>query len=163
MHYTCAVPFDGNTAKAFDLAAVALTALGFRIVARDESTFDAAGPGLGSSRQSALLGASRIQVTRRSTELALEAELGGVQRLARFVTLFPLGLCLFLCVLFFVVFSLVLDNFRWVIPVVALTGGNALLWLFLGPLMSRQFRARTCQGIDALLNNMAVAGKGASV
>jgi hypothetical protein len=159
MQYATTIPFDGNTGKAFDLAGVVLTALGFRIVARDDSSLDATGPGLNSSRQNALLGASRIQVMRRSAELALEAELGGVQRLARFVTLFPVGLSLFLCVLFFVLFSLLFDHFLWVLPVVAMTGANALLWLILGPLLARHFRGRTCQGIDVLLNNMAVAGK----
>jgi hypothetical protein len=159
MQYVTTVPFDGNTAKAFDLALSALTPLGFQAVTRDALSLELVGPGMNSTRQSALLGASRIQITRSGRELAIEAELGGVEWMGRFLVLFPIGLCLFLAVLFFVVFSLLFNNRLWVIPVVAVTGGNALLWLFLAPYLTRVIKARTCRGIDALLNNMALTGE----
>jgi hypothetical protein len=110
MQYVSTIAFDGNTAKAFDLAVAALRSLGFRVVARDDFSLDLVGPGMNSTRLSPLLGASRIQITRATGELALEAELAGIQRMARFVTLFPVGLSLALCVLFFVVFSLVFEH-----------------------------------------------------
>src|SRR5262249_35912414 len=156
MHYASTVAFEGDTAKAYDLAAVALTAIGFRIAARDGSSLDMIGPGLNSTRQSALLGATRIQVTPSAHELSVDAALGGAERLARFVTLFPVGLSLFLCAVFFIVFSLVFDHRSWVVPVLAVTGANALLWLFLAPMLARSIRARTCRAIDALLNNMVI-------
>ena len=159
MDYTTAVPFDGKTAAAFDLAAAALTSLGFRIVARDDSSLDASGPGMTSTREGALLGASRIRVTRKPRELAVDAELGGVRRMKRFLAVFPAGLSLGLLAVFFVVFGLVFDHRGWVVPVVAATVGNALLWLILAPVMARHVRARTCRGIDTLLNNMALAGR----
>jgi hypothetical protein len=159
MEYASAVAFEGDTAKAFDLAAAALTSLGFRIVARDSSSLDLMGPGMTNTRQSPLLGASRIRVSRSAHELWLKAELGGAERMKRFLTLFPVGLSLFLCVLFFVLFSFVFDHRAWVVPVVAVTGANALLWLLLAPLLARQVHARTCRGLDALLNNTAGAGK----
>jgi len=40
------------------------------------------------------LGASRILLTVARGQLSMEADLGGVQRMSRFVTLFPLVLCL---------------------------------------------------------------------
>jgi hypothetical protein len=159
--YASTVPFEGNTAKAFDLASAALTTIGFRIQSRDGSSLELTGPGMGSTRQSALLGASRIRIDRGAHELSITAELGGVRRMARFLILFPLGLCLFLAILFFVLFSLLLGRSGWVVPVVVATGGNALLWMVLAPLVARHLRARTCRGIDTLLNNMAVAGNAA--
>jgi hypothetical protein len=158
MTYTQTISFDGNTAKAFDLAAAALTSIGFRLTSRDGSSLEMIGPGMTSTRQSTLLGASRIQVIRGGHELSVEAELGGVKRMTRFVTLFPIGLSLFLGVLFFVVFSFVFDHRAWLVPVVAVTGANALLWLFLAPVLARHVHTRTCRGIDALLSNMASAG-----
>lgn len=84
--------------------------------------------------------------------------MGGVQSMSRFVTLFPIGLSLFLCILFLVLFSATSDRRAGMVPVIAITGLTALPWLFLGPLMARQIYARTCRAIDALLNNMASAG-----
>jgi hypothetical protein len=159
MDYASTVPFDGNTAKAFDLASTALTSLGFRIVTRDDASLDLAGPGMNSTRQSPLLGASRIRVTRGPRELALGADLGGVQWMTRFATFFPVGLSLCLGVGFLVLFGLLFGPGAWILVVGPVTGVNALLWLVLGPVLGRRLRARTCQGIDALLNNMAVAGK----
>jgi hypothetical protein len=158
VHYQSSIPFEGNAAKAFDLAVSALTSLGFRTLARSDAMLELEGPGMNSTRQSSLLGASRIQVTCHSRQLALDAELGGVQRMTRFLMYFPAGLNLLLCLVFFAVFSIVFDHRLWVRPVLAVTGGNLLLWLFLAPVIARKVQARTRQGIDTLLNNMAVAG-----
>jgi hypothetical protein len=158
MTYTNTISFEGNTAKAFDLAAAALTSLGFRMTARDNASLEMIGPGMTSTRQSALMGASRIQIIRGAHELSIEADLGGVKGMTRFVTFFPIGLCLFLGVLLSVVFSILFDHRAWVLPVVVATGANALLWLILAPMLARHIHARTCRGLDALLNNMASAG-----
>ena len=159
MHYTAQVPFTGDTAKALDLAAAALTGIGFRMIARDETTLEMAGPPMTSTKQSPLVGSSHILAHRAASELSVEAELGGVQRMSRFVTFFPIGLCLLLCVVFYIVFGLIFEDGAWEIPVLAVTGGNALLWLLLAPIISRHIRARTCRGIDSLLENMTVAGR----
>ena len=159
MHYTTAATFEGDTAKAFDLAAAALTSLGFRMIARDGSSLEMVGPPMTSTRQSALVGASHIWVARDLDELSIEAELGGVRRMSRFVIYFPVGLSLLLCALFYVLFGLGLDNRAGESPVLAAIGGNAVLWLFLGPLIARHIHARTRRGIDALLENMVVTGR----
>ncbi|MCI0378566.1 MAG: hypothetical protein L0215_13235 [Gemmataceae bacterium] len=152
-------PFDGNAAKAFDLATAALTSLGFRTVARSNVMLEVEGPGMMSSRQSALLGASRIKITHGNRRLDLEAELGGVRRLARFVTWFPLGLSLVLAVILSVVFSMTLNESTWMLPVAAVTCGNAAIWLVAGPLLVRVIHRHTCRDIDTLLQNMVQMGK----
>lgn len=43
----------------------------------------------------------------------------------------------------------------------AITGGNALLWLLLGPWIARRLQDRTCRRLDALLANMVAVGEGA--
>ena len=49
----------------------------------------------------------------------------------------------------------------WVAAVVAAVGGNAALWLLLGPLMARWVRTRTDRALDALLANMVSVGESA--
>jgi hypothetical protein len=163
MQYTKSIPFYGDTGRAFDLAMSSLTSLGFRVVSRDETRMDLVGPGMNNNRQSALLGASRLRLTRGFEELSVRAELGGVQTMARFVTIFPVALVLVLGII-----SIVLRTIQHggqlplrasLIPVMAAVAPNAVLWLFLGPWMARRIGRQTCAAIDALLNNMAVAGR----
>ena len=76
MQYSATVPFRGDVGKAFDLAVASLTALGFRITAKDRAALEFAGPGMAGSRQSALLGATHLRITAdrdsvRPTRLAL--------------------------------------------------------------------------------------------
>jgi hypothetical protein len=151
--YAASVPFRGDADRAFALAESALTALAFRHTERTAAALELVGPGMNSTRQSALVGASRIRIVSDRGELALEADLHGVASMARFVILFPIGLCLFLAILFAIVFSEVF----W--GVAAATGAAALLWLLLGPLMARTIRARTCRALDALLANMVIVGE----
>src|SRR5262245_19453591 len=99
MRYEISLPFRGDVAAAFDTAVIALTALGFRLTAKDNGSLDFTGPGMTNTRESALLGASQIRVVAGADTLSLEAELGGVARMARFLAFFPAGLCLFLFLL----------------------------------------------------------------
>jgi hypothetical protein len=161
MQYAASLPFRGSTDKAFGLAESALTAIGFRLTERTAASVEMVSPGMNSTRQSALVGASRIHIRGGRGELAVEADLGGVERLARFITLFPLGLSLSLGLFFCVVFGALFGWGTWIIAVAAGTGGTALLWLLLGPLLARGIRARTCRGLDTLLANMVAVGESA--
>jgi hypothetical protein len=160
MPYASSLPFRGDTDRAFSLAESALTAIGFRLTERTTGSVEMVGPGMIGSHQSPLVGASRIHILSNRGELAVEADLGGVERLSRFVTLFPLCLCLFLAILFSVVFGVLFGPGPWMFGA-AVPGGIALLWLVLGPLIARHIRARTCRGLDTLLANMVTVGESA--
>lgn len=159
MKHATATPFEGDAARAFDAAVLLLTNLGFRVVARSDSSLELVGPGMNSSREAALVGASRIEFRHGRGELTVEAELGGVRQMARFVSLFPLGLCLFLAVLLTAVFHLA--GFPpWAATIVlTVTGLNAIVWFFLAPIMARSMRTRTCRALDALVGNVASMGR----
>lgn len=165
MQHTNTIPFDGDTGRAFDLAMSSLTSLGFRVVSRDETRMEMAGPGMNSSRQSALLGASRLRLTRGIQELSVQAELGGVETMARFVTLFPIVLVLGLGIIFVLLAAVQqggqMPSRASLVPVIAAVAPNAALWLILGPWMARRIGRKTREALDALLNNMAVAGRSA--
>ncbi len=153
MQYASSLPFSGNVDHAFRLAESALVALGFRIAERTPTSLRLAGPGMNSTRESALVGASQIQVHGTRGELTLNADLGGVERMARFVILFPLGLGLALALFFALTFGPAQG------AALTAAGGYILLWMFVGPLMSRYIRARTCRGLDALLASMVTIGE----
>jgi hypothetical protein len=161
MHYEKTVSYQGDAEHAFDLAVAALTAVGFRIVERSPTVIELAGPGMNSSRESGLVGATRLRVVARSHELALDAELGGVERLSKFVRYFPValsvGLFVVLAIVFWVKFGNQVGDW-WMWPLGGAVGINLLVWMLLGPIMSRMIEQRTRQALDALLNNMAVAG-----
>src|SRR5687767_16040666 len=104
MHHSATLPFHGDSSQALNLAIAALTSIGFRLSEHTPESLDMTGPGMNNTRASALTGASRIQFRAGAGELSLDAELGGVQRMVRFVTWFPPLLCLFLGVVLSVVF-----------------------------------------------------------
>lgn len=161
MRYAASLPFHGDTDKAFHLAESALTAIGFRITERTAGSVEMVGPGMNSTRQSALMGASRVHIFGGRGELTIEADLGGVERMSRFVTLFPIGLVLCLGTLLSAVFGALFGPGIWIVAVAAAMGGNAVLWLLLGPLMARGIRTRTDRALETLLANMVAVSESA--
>lgn len=158
MQYRSSLPFHGDPVEAFGLAETALTALGFRITERSPSSVRFDGPGMHSTRQSPLLGASRLRLVVGPNEIAMDAELGGAARMARFVRLFPIGLIAGIGILLSVVFFLVFGPGIWITVVGGALSANAALWLFLAPLMARGIRTRTERALDTLLANLVSVG-----
>src|SRR4051812_35158201 len=115
MQYSSQVPFQGQLHDALQLAIGALTTVGFRVVQRDDHSVDFTGPGLTSTRQNALLGASHIRLEASSGQLAVLADLGGIRWLRRFLLVFPIALCAGICLLLLGVFALVLPRALWMV------------------------------------------------
>jgi hypothetical protein len=159
MHYSNTANFEGETGRALDFAAASLGAIGFRTLVRDDSSLEMVGPGMNSTRQSSLVGASRLIVACDAHELSISADLGGVRFMKRFITFFPIGLLLTLGVVFFVVFSIVFDHRGWVDVVLWSLAPNAILWAILSPLLGRKVESRTRRALDALLNEIAIHGR----
>jgi hypothetical protein len=156
MQYSSSIPFEGDSGRAFDLALAALTGVGFRAVLRDDARLELVGPGMNSTRESPLAGASFIRLRRGVRELTLEAELGGTERMARFVTWFPIGLSVMLAAVLMIVFRQVMPNGLWQTPVMMVAGGNMLLWMILSPWMARRIYLRTCRGLESLLQAASI-------
>jgi len=160
-----------------DVLQAALTTLtnnGFAIVNRDEKSADLTGPGLNSMRQHPLLGASKIHLELQGQQLRLNAELGGVDSMRRFLMRFPFILGLALGLLFGVVGGFTFgrqfgvgfgvpwaQGWTWLLVAV----GGAMLpvspWLFLSPLMSRRIRTRTQNALVTLVQNAVQLPKAA--
>ncbi len=148
MTHQRSVPVTGDAARAFDLAAVVLTSNGFRLERRDDRSLLATGRGLASTKQNPLLGASRVELSRVGGELRLEAELGGLRTLVRFLVAFPAGLAVAVLIAW-----LAADRQGGPIPwQVALA---LVPWAVLSPLMIRMTRRRTARALDDLLASLA--------
>jgi hypothetical protein len=156
MEYSKTVPFTGKASKALEVARSTFLPQGFQIVANTDYELRVTGPGINSTRENPLKGISEASIIARSSAIEIKATLGGVEKMKRFLTFFPLGMAL----LFLIVFGIL----AWKLPALRhpmffLTPALALSpWIFLAPLMSRQIGKRTMQAIDTLLNNMVMLG-----
>jgi len=156
----------GSSEGVLEFAIATLANNGFAITYRDATSATLTGPGLNSTRQNPILGASRITLVRRGSTFYAEAELGGVDTMQRFLMWFPfllgLGLGLFFCVGGGLIFGRQMGvafgvpwapGWQWM--VVAM--GGAMLpvapWLILSPLMVNMIRKRTQNAIETLVHN----------
>ena len=159
MEYSKTVPFTGKAAKALEVARATLLPHGFQIVASTDNELRVTGPGINSTRENPLKGITEASIVIRPSAPAIEmtAKLGGVEKMKKFLTFFPLGMAIFFLIVF-VVLALSLPALRlpvfFLIPLLTLSP-----WLFLTPWISRVIGGRTVQAIDTLLNNMVVLGK----
>ncbi|MCP5522763.1 MAG: hypothetical protein H7A46_14575 [Verrucomicrobiales bacterium] len=141
--------------RALERAAAVLVAAGFRTKERGGGSAVFEGPGMRNNRQSPLLGASRIRFVARGERLNLEADLGGARKLGLFARIFPPALCLFLGLLFTVLFSLQQDDTLWMLPLYSSLGGMLLLWLILGPFIASRILTNTRKALDRFIEEVA--------
>ncbi|WP_145419117.1 hypothetical protein [Planctomycetes bacterium K23_9] len=147
-------------------ALTTLTNCGFRIEHKSDDTATVTGPGLNSSRQNPLLGATKVHLNATDGRLKLDAELGGVDRMVRFVKRFPpmlgLGLGLFFAVATGLMAWLQLGAgngvpwarvWRWIAIAFVTSLAPVAPWLFLSPIIARSTRRRTEQALDTLVHN----------
>jgi hypothetical protein len=140
----------GNATTALAVARTALLSLGFEILSDSSSELVAHGPGMGSNREPALLGASELQLQVAGYEVVARATLGGVAALKTFLYLFPPALALALGLGF--AYSGMggwWACLAWALP-----------WLVLSPWLAARLERRTTQAVDRLVQGMAGAGAG---
>lgn len=164
--YQTSAETTGRTHDVLHDAVVTLTNRGFVIVRRDENFAELNGPGLYSIKQNPLRGASRIHLERQGQQLNLDAELGGVDAMRKFLLWFPLTLGLGLGVIFGVFGGFAFGRqfgvgfgvpwargWMWLLAAF----GGAMLpvapWLLFSPIMSKVIRARTEQALESLVQN----------
>ena len=156
MEYQKKIRFAGDADRAVRFGVETLTSQGFRITRHHAASAELAGPGMSSSKQNPLVGASHVEVRGRSGELSLVAQLGAVRRLIRVMALFLLGLALGLAVLFGILF-----RDRHLLQILLLALAPFVAWPAILALLGIVFRKRTCAALDTLLDNMAAIGKNA--
>ncbi len=155
MEYQNSKHVSGEASAAAKRIVDALAAVGFRIAVQQDDSVELLGPGMHSSRQNPLVGASKVVVRSHRREVAIEADFGAVRRLIRTLGFFFVGMG----VCFFVLFGFVIhsDNptlvTRFVLPLLPLAP-----WPVLLPWMSWLFQRRTARAFDALLERVGAEG-----
>ena len=140
-----------------ELAVQMAAAAGFVIEPPLGPAFELRGPGMQSSRQNPLCGASRMRWVQDGRTVTLEAELGGARWMARFVKVFPLALTLGLVVVLGIVFGFVLAPQQQIMTLAtlgAIAVFDTVIWLLLGPMMARGIENRTRQALDSYFTNV---------
>lgn len=133
--------------KALDFSLNSFIQHGFAIVKKDQRGYELKGPGMISSRQSPLLGISRLICFLQGNQLKLQAEFGAVRKLKKIMILFLCALALFL-VLFFALLFNDRPTFNPWLPLAPF-----LPWPFLIPFMFTIFFNRTRKALDVLIDN----------
>ncbi len=148
--YEHRVPYTGSAEEAFGIAEKTLLPLGYKLEYQGSDTLDAVGPGMRSTKQPALLGATLLQFVAGGKEIHLRATLGGVRSMRNFLVSLIAGLGLFFLLL---VAAISLSDafpsrltFMVLLPLVP--------WVVIGPIMIRAVRTRTTNAIDTLMENM---------
>lgn len=168
--YQTSAPLSVDPDQSLLFAIMTLTSNGFAIDQQSKNNASLLGPGMNNTRQNPLLGASRVEVGIVGKQLQIQAELGALDRMKRFVTWFPLLLPLFLACVFVVLgftmgqpfagaFGANNGGFTWVLIVIGICLLPGLPWLVLSPMMSRWMEKRTKQALDTLVNNAVKALK----
>ena len=147
--YAYSTPFTGNYADALNIARIALLSLGFEVLSESDDQLEASGPGMHSNQQPDLLGATHIQFRLTRSEIYVDAILGGVDRMKKFVYFFPPGLVVSI-LLFGSLFGNKIEFYflLFVIP-----------WIFIAPLIGKILEKTTTKAIDRLVRGMAQAKK----
>lgn len=161
-----------NSERTFSNTITILEAVGFKILSCDKNRAELQGPGMNSTKQNPLLGATTIQVRRSDSAIKLDATLGGIATMERFLRWFPLGLGLMLGTLFAFVGGIGFgqqfgipfgvpwaQGVNWIIVAYTFALLPITPWFFISPWMVNMIRRRTTEALETLLHNAVIKAK----
>ena len=166
--YKIARELSVSPEDAIRCAKTMLAANGFRVESESPGSLVCVGPGLRSTRQNAILGASRIVISVSQPYLTLIATLDAVRSMQRFVRWFPIGLGLGLGIVLGIVQGFVFgaqtgvgfgvpwaSGWKWM----ALMCAGSLLpvspWFIISPMIAKSLNLRCQAALETLLINSA--------
>ena len=151
-HYE--VPYSGNAQFAINSALQMLLPLDFKIIDQTESTLTVQGPGYNSTSQNALLGMSRGELSFSRSTISINADLGGVDRMTRFLLFLLMGMgaadAIVFTGLWFYVERLHAQPWFLAIPVLVF-----LPWVFIAPWMTKWIRKRCEEALIRFVDDLA--------
>jgi hypothetical protein len=156
--------------QALQFAVTTLTNNGFAITHCDSASATLTGPGLNSTRQNPILGATKVDLRVADHRLHVDAELGGVETMRRFLYWFPLSLGAGLGLLFGVVGGVLFgrqfgvdfgvpwaQGWQWLLVAMAGSTLPVAPWLVFSPTIARWIQNRTQRAIETLAHNATFA------
>jgi hypothetical protein len=145
--YKTKIHVKDDPSKAFQNLKQVFVQNNFSVKTHGDNGFELQGPGLNSTHENPILGVSSGACRVHGSTIELAVELGSARMLQWFILCFPIGLGLFLAI----VFSLTLGGWTAITtPLLAVAP-----WLVLSPLMSRWIHNRTTKAVDTALHNAA--------
>ncbi len=150
MQYSAKRRFTGDQAVAFSAIEATLLPNGFRVVDTSPHRRILKGPGLQSTRENPVRGATKVVVEVEGETLRLRAELNGVLFMALFVCIFPLSLWAGFAV------AGLLSSAESASPLSGKALVGAAVWVVVGPALALWIRRRTIRALDDMLNNAVV-------
>lgn len=169
--YSTSMSHNESTASVVEAVKTILVSNEFRIEEASDRHLVATGPGLNSTKQNPLLGATLIELDVSDHNVELYAELGGVDRMRSFLTQFPWILGSGLGLLFASLGS-ALQGFAlpfglgpavgrpdldWLLNGLAVGLLPVAPWIIVSPLMSNWIQQRTEHALDTLTANAVVS------
>lgn len=156
IEYSTTVPFVGSGKRALAVAQTTLVSLNFRILSSSETELNVSGRGINSTRENPLKTVTEATFLIRNAAIEVRANLGGAEKMRRFLTIFPLALAAFFLIVWTTIAYFVPEFRHWwifVLPLIPLSP-----WLFLTPIICRSFERRSKDAIDSLVGNMVLLG-----
>jgi len=152
--YKKSQPNSVDPARARDTVLQTLLPLGFEMINDSSYGFTVSGPGYRSTRQSPLLGISTAVFDFGRGQLTVDAELGGLNRMTRWLLIILISVGLIDASIFFALWYYLpeLNQQRWFLFIPALT---LLTWVFVNPFIIQFLRRRCQDAIDTLLSKAA--------
>lgn len=169
-NYSNSVECTGDAQQILAAVSTVLITNGFSVVKQEHRQIEFAGPGMNSTKQNPLVGASEVIVHVDQGRLTVVAELGGVAKMQRFLIRFPLLLGLglglglgTLSLIFIACFQFWGGNpaarfpLFWLYPALVFTIPVLAVspWFFLSPWMGAKLQKRTTAALDTLLANIS--------
>ena len=136
--YSFSTPFTGNSGDALDVARIALLSLGFELLKDADEELEASGPGMHSNQQPDLLGATHIHFKVNESDINVNATLGGVDKMKKFILYFPPGLLASLWLMGFVLGD----------PMPAAVLLLVIPWIFIANFIGKTFEKTTSNAIE---------------
>lgn len=159
MQYEKLIHVRSNENAVLDEAAKLLLARGFNFDSQTENEIRLTGPGMRSTKQDPILGATAISLRQSHAtrgKIAVSADLGGVRWMSNFITFFPPLLIAGILTINLVVLTVVMKNNLPQGLISGLgVGGAIMVFLFsvFGRLMRKRIRSGTENAIDACIKN----------
>lgn len=174
MTYSNSLAFTGDAQRVLVAASTILMTNGFVVVHQQGHEIQFVGPGLNSTRQNPLLGASKVTIQVDTGRLTVDADYGGLELLRRLMVRFPLLLGLGLGAFFALTMLSVivgvclyawdirgLPTVFWLSPFFGMLTPLLAVspWFFLAPWLRQHLQRRTTNALDTLLINVCHAAQ----
>ena len=159
MEYEKIFSVRSNESAVLDQAAKLLLARGFNLDEQSDNEIRLVGPGMRSTNQDPILGATEIAMHQSHAnrgKIAVSADLGGVRWMSNFVTYFPPLLVASILSIHLIVMTIVMNNNLPVGVILGIgVGGSIMVFLFsvFGRWMRKRIRTNKEAAIDAWIKN----------